>query len=38
MRHVVGDLLQRVLQGSKVDPQSLLWGILIGACRCRSCT
>ena len=32
MRHVVGDLLQRVLQGSKLDPQSLLWGILIGAC------
>ena len=32
MRHVVGDLLQRLVEGSKVDPQSLLWGILIGAC------
>jgi hypothetical protein len=31
MRHAVGDLLRELLQGSKVDPQSLLWGILIGA-------
>jgi Squalene-hopene cyclase C-terminal domain len=32
MRHAVGDLLRHVLQGSKLEPQSLLWGILIGAC------
>jgi len=31
MRHFVGDLLRHVLEGSKIDPQSLLWGILIGA-------
>lgn len=32
MRHAVGNLLRHVLQGSKLDPQSLLWGVLIGAC------
>jgi hypothetical protein len=32
MRHAVGDLLQHLLEGSKLDPQSLLWGLLIGAC------
>jgi hypothetical protein len=31
MRHAVGDLLRHVLEGSKLDPQSVLWGILIGA-------
>ncbi|HET6328252.1 MAG TPA: prenyltransferase/squalene oxidase repeat-containing protein [Planctomycetaceae bacterium] len=32
MRHAIGDLVRHLLQGSKVDPRSLLWGILIGAC------
>ncbi len=32
MRHAVGDLLRHFLQGTKLDPQSLLWGVLIGAC------
>jgi Squalene-hopene cyclase C-terminal domain len=31
MRHAVGNLLKQLLQGSKLDPQSVLWGILIGA-------
>ena len=32
MRHAVGDLLRHWLEGTKVEPRSLLWGILIGAC------
>jgi hypothetical protein len=32
MRHAIGKLLHELLQGSRLDPQSLLWGILIGAC------
>jgi hypothetical protein len=32
MRHAVGDLLRHLLQGSQLEPRSLLWGILIGAC------
>jgi hypothetical protein len=32
MRHAIGDLLRHLLQGSQLEPRSLLWGILIGAC------
>jgi hypothetical protein len=32
MRHAIGDLMRHLLQGTKIEPRSLLWGILIGAC------